>query len=91
MYSPDSAFLFLRVLQCHFAPSSHLSSELGIHIHNQLSIELFPVQYQIWYLVFAAGQYDMRLKGWVKNKMLFHRSRKPILLLAFSTNKLSLF
>lgn len=27
MYFPDSAFLFPRVLQCHVAPSSHLSSE----------------------------------------------------------------
>lgn len=91
MYFPDSVFLFSRVLQCNFPPSSQLSSELGIHILNQPSMELFPVQYQIWYLVFAAGQYGMRLKRWVKNKMPFHRSRKPSLLLAFSSNKSSLF
>lgn len=56
MCFPDSAFLFSRVLQPHVSPSFHLSSELGTHNCNQLNMELFPVQYQIWYLVFAAGQ-----------------------------------
>lgn len=91
MCFPDSAFLFSMVLQPHVSPSFHLSSELGTHNCNQLNTELFPVQYQIWYLVFAAGQYGMRLQGWVKNKMPFHSSRKPSLLLAFNSNKSSLF
>lgn len=87
---PGSAFLFSRV-QPLVTPPFHLSPELGTHNHNQSNMMLFPVQYEIWYLVFAEGQYGMRLQGWVRNKMSFHCSRKPSLLVAFSSNNSSLF